>query len=249
MKYTAVIVEDEYKVRKVFLNLIHHYCKEIEVVGQAENITKAYNLILSTKPHIVFLDIEMPDGTGFDLLAKFPEPPFEVVFVTSYGHYAIKAIKFSALDYLLKPVMVSDLLDMLERVKARFQNRNQLEQYKILFENLNNPSAKKIIINTKSRIESVFLNKIMYFEADSNYTNIHMVDRTIFVAKSLKEYEDVVCSPESTFVRIHKAYIVNFDFVRSIGRGEDYTLQLKNNLHLEVSRRKKQELIEKLNSQ
>lgn len=248
MKYTAVIVEDEYKVREVFLNLIHHYCKEIEVVGQAENITEGYDLILSTKPNIVFLDIEMPNGTGFDLLAKFPNPPFEVVFVTSYGHYAIKAIKFSALDYLLKPVMVSDLLEMIDRIKAKFQNRNQLEHYKVLFDNLNNSSEKKMIVNTKSKIESVFLNEIIYFEGDRNYTTIHIENRTIYVAKNLKEYEDVLCSPESAFVRVHKAYIVNFTFVRSIGRGEDYTIQLKNDIHLEISRRKKQELIEKLNS-
>lgn len=248
MKYTAVVVEDEYKVREVFLDLIHHYCKEIEIVGQAENIIEAYDLIRSTKPNIVFLDIEMPNGTGFDLLAKFSDPPFEVIFVTSYGHYAIKAIKFSALDYLLKPVMISDLLEMLDRIKAKFQNRNQLEQYKVLFENLNNQTAKKMIVNTKSKIESVFLNEIIYFEADSNYTTIHIVGRTIYVAKNLKEYEDILCSPESTFVRVHKAYIVNFNFVRSIGRGEDYTIQLKNKIHLEISRRKKQELIEKLNS-
>lgn len=249
MKYTAVVVEDEYKVREVFLDLIHHYCKEIEIVGQAENISEAYDLILSTKPNIVFLDIEMPNGTGFDLLGKFPDPPFEVIFVTSYGHYAIKAIKFSALDYLLKPVMVSDLLEMLDRVKAKFQNRNQLEQYKVLFENLNNQTAKKMIVNTKSKIESIFLNEIIYFEADRNYTTIHIVGRTIYVAKNLKEYEDILCSPESPFVRVHKAYIVNFDFVRSIGRGEDYTIKLKNDIHLEISRRKKLELVEKLNSQ
>lgn len=249
MKYTAVIVEDEYKVREVFLNLIDHFCKEIEIVGQAGNITEAYDLILSTNPNIVFLDIEMPNGTGFDLLLKFRIPAFEVIFVTSYGHYAIKAIKFSALDYLLKPVMVSDLLEMQERIKTKFQTKNQLEQYKVLFENLNNPSAKKMIVNTKSKIESIYLNEIIFFEADRNYTTIHMVGRTIYVAKNLKEYEEVLCYVESPFVRIHKAYIVNFNFVRSIGRGEDYSILLKNDIHLEISRRKKQELIEKLNSQ
>ncbi|OFY83589.1 MAG: hypothetical protein A3F72_15445 [Bacteroidetes bacterium RIFCSPLOWO2_12_FULL_35_15] len=249
MKFTAIVVEDEYKVREVFLDLIHHYCKEIEIVGQAENILEAYDLILSTKPNIVFLDIEMPNGTGFDLLAKFPDPPFEVIFVTSYGNYAIKAIKFSALDYLLKPVMIADLLGMFERVKAKFKNRNQFEQYKVLFENLNSQTAKKMIVNTKSKIESVFLHEIIYFEGDRNYTTIHIIDRTIYVAKNLKEYEDLLCIPESSFVRSHKAYIVNFDFVHSIGRGEDYTIRLKNNIHLEISRRKKQELVEKLNSQ
>ena len=110
MNYTAVVVEDERKVREVFISLIHRYCKEIEIVGEAVNITDAYQLIVATKPNIVFLDIEMPRGNGFELLTKFPKPPFEVIFVTSYGHYALKAIKFSALDYLLKPFMVSDLL-------------------------------------------------------------------------------------------------------------------------------------------
>ena len=106
MKFTAVVVEDEYKVREVFINLIKHFCEEIEIVGEAENINDAYNLILSVKPDIVFLDIEMPHGNGFELISKFQKPPFEVIFVTSYGHYAIKAIKLCALDYLLKPVMI-----------------------------------------------------------------------------------------------------------------------------------------------
>lgn len=250
MKYTAIVVEDEYKVREVFINLIHHYCKEIKIVGEAENINDAYDLILLKKPNIVFLDIEMSDGNGFELLAKFPIPPFEVIFVTSYGHYAIKAIKFSALDYLLKPVMVSDLLEMLERVKGKFGKRNQPEQYKVLLDNIYNPNQpKKLVIHTKTKTEYVFFNDIIYLKADGNYTTIQLANSNIYVAKTLKDYEEILCSSDSPFMRVHKTYIVNTNFILNINHGDQNTIRLKNNSDLEISRRKKQELIEKLTFQ
>jgi two-component system LytT family response regulator len=249
MKLTAVLVEDEYKVREVFKNLLQHYCKEIEVLGEAENITDAYDLILITKPQIVFLDIEMPNGLGFDLLKKFQKPPFEVIFVTSYGHFAIKAIKFSALDYLLKPVMINDLLDMVTRVKEKFENKNQQGYYNVLLENLDiNNQQKKLVVSTKNKTECVLLNDIMFLEGDGNYTNIQLSDNKICVAKTLKDYEDLLCNSESSFMRIHKTHIVNTNFVLSINHGETNTIVLKNDFTLEVSRRKKQELIEKLNA-
>ena len=250
MKYTAVVVEDEYKVREVFVNLIQHYCKEIEIVGEAENINEAYDLIISTKPSIVFLDIEMPRGNGFELLAKFPKPPFEVVFVTSYGNYAIKAIKFCALDYLLKPVMVSDLLEMVSRINEKFENRNQPEQYKTLLENINiPPQNKKLVIHTKTKTEYVYLNDIIYLKADGNYTTIQLANSNIYVAKTLKDYEDILCGSDSQFMRVHKTYIVNTNFIMNINHGDQNTIRLKNNSDLEISRRKKQELIEKLTFQ
>lgn len=250
MKYTAVVVEDEYKVREVFIDLIHHYCKEIEIVGEAENITGAYDLILSTKPNIVFLDIEMPQGNGFELLSKFPSPPFEVIFVTSYGHYAIKAIKLSALDYLLKPVMVSDLLEMVNRIKERFENKNQSEQYSVLLENLNNPpQQKKLVVHTKTKTEYVLFNDIIYLQGDGNYTIIQLANNKIHVAKTLKDYEEILCNSDSPFMRVHKTYIVNTNFILNVSHGENNTILLKNNSNLEISRRKKQELFEKLNSQ
>lgn len=250
MKYTAIVVEDEYKVREVFLNLIQHYCKDIEIVGEAENINDAYDLILLTKPDIVFLDIEMPHGNGFELLSKFPKPPFEVIFVTSYGHYAIKAIKFSALDYLLKPVMVGDLLEMINRVKEKFGNRNEAEQYNVLQEHLSSPNqGKKLVVHTKTKTEYVLLNDIIYLKADNNYTTIQLANSKIYVAKTLKEYEEMLCSPDLPFMRVHKAYIVNTDFISNVNKGETNTIQLKNNSNLEISRRKKQELFEKLNFQ
>ena len=250
MKYTAVIVEDEYKVREVFINLIQHYCKEIEIVGEAENITDAYHLILSTKPNIVFLDIEMPHGNGFELLSKFPKPPFEIIFVTSYGHYAIKAIKFSALDYLLKPVMVSDLLEMINLIKEKFNDKKDPEQYKVLLENLNiSQQHKKLVVHTKTKTEYVFFNDIIYLQGDGNYTTIHLANSKIHVAKTLKDYEDMLCNPDSPFIRVHKTYIVNTNFILKINHGATNTIRLKNNSDLEISRRKKQELLEKLSFQ
>jgi two-component system, LytTR family, response regulator len=249
MKYTAVVVEDEFKVREVFINLVHHYCKEIEIVGQAENISDAFNIINATNPDIVFLDIEMPHGNGFELLKKFQNPSFEVIFVTSYGHYALTAIKYSALDYLLKPILVSDLLEMLNRIKQKFNKKTSPGQFNVLLENLDSSfSEKKLVIHTKTKTECVFLKDIIYLKADVNYTNIQMTESKMYVAKTLGEYEDLLCNSDSPFMRVHKTYIVNIDFIQSINKINNSIL-LKDSSVLEVSRRKKQDLIEKLNFQ
>lgn len=247
MKYKAIIVDDEYRVRDVFMNLLNHYCSEIEIVGQADNINDAYNLILKEKPQVVFLDIEMPHGNGFELLQKFIKPPFEVIFVTSYGHYAIRAIKYSALDYILKPVMVSDLQGAIIRLKERIEEKNESENFSILQENLNPMHLnKRIVVQTKNKTQYLYFNEILYLEADGNYTTIYLENSKIYVAKTLKEYDDLLCDGESPFSRIHKTYIVNTNFIEKIHQGESNSVVLKNNTNLEVSRRKKQELLEKM---
>jgi two-component system LytT family response regulator len=251
MELKAVIVDDEFKVRDVFINLLRKFCPEITILGEAENVDSAYDLICAKQPNIVFLDIEMPGGNGFELLARFPEVPFEIIFVTSYGHYAIKAIKFSALDYLLKPVMIEDLQQLVARLSRSLESRHHARQYKLLGENLSAaPLDQKLVINTKTKLEYVSLSDIIYLKADGNYTTIFLRDNVRFyIARTLKDYEDLLCKPgNDSFIRIHKGYIVNIAFVRHIERGEDYSLILKDNTRLEISRRKKAELLNKLGS-
>ena len=116
MKFAAIVVEDEYKVREVFVDLLNNFCPEINVIAEADTIQTAYTFITEKKPAVVFLDIEMADGTAFDLLKKFETIDFEIVFVTSYSHYALKAIKLSALDYLLKPVTIEELQEVTKKI-------------------------------------------------------------------------------------------------------------------------------------
>lgn len=251
MQIKAVIVEDEFKIREVFKHLLEKFCPEITISGEAENVDDAYEIISKTNPNVVFLDIEMSGGNGFELLAKYTSIPFEIIFVTSYSHYAIKAIKFSALDYLLKPVMIEDLHQLTDRIKEKIQSKSDAQQYKLLQENLKSPvQNQKLAINTKTKLEYVNISDILYLKADGNYTTIFLKNNTKFyVAKTLKDYEDLLCYPvNESFVRIHKTYIANLDHASHIERGNEFSLVLTNNTRLEISRRKKQELLLKLSA-
>lgn len=248
MKPTAIVVEDEYKIREVFVNLLETFCKELEIVGQAESIAEAYQLITNKKPAVVFLDIEMAGSNAFDLLSRFETIDFEIVFVTSYSHYALKAIKMSALDYLLKPVTIEELQDVTKKIVARIGLKQDIQQYIILRENLSQTETNNtIVINTKDKLEYVKISEISYLEADRNYTSIYLKNgKSFFTAKTLKEYESIVCEQSDFFIRIHKSYIVNMKQIKHIERGDNFSVVLLNGKALEVSRRKRNELMEKL---
>lgn len=246
MSIKAVIVEDEFKVRELFIILLQKFCEEIIVVGEADNINDGCELIKLEKPDVVFLDIEMPDGNGFELLAKFDDIFFETIFVSSYGHYAIKAIKASALDYLLKPVIIEDLQKITKRLQDKIDLKDKALKYNLLQENIiNSDYPQKIIINTKTKIDSINTNDILYLKADGNYTTIHLKnDISYCISKTLKEYEELLCEITTPFIRMHKAIIVNTMHIKYISRGEECSVVLNNNVHLEISRRKKQEVID-----
>jgi two-component system LytT family response regulator len=251
MKLSAIIVDDELKLRRVFTELLRENCPEIEIIGEADNIQDAYDLILSKKPSVVFLDIEMPGGNGFDLLAKFPTIFFETIFVTSYGHYAIQALKLSALDYLLKPVSVEHVASLTERIKNAIALKESAFKYNTLKANLqNNELEKKLVIQSKDRIEQIIVHTILYLKAEDNYTLIFLENgKKIIVSKTLKEYEEILCEYDhSFFIRTHKSYIVNAHQIKLIERGDGCSILLKDNTRLEVARRRKTLLMDKYNS-
>jgi two-component system LytT family response regulator len=251
MKLSAIIIEDELKLRNVFVQLLQRNCPEIEVMGEADNIQDGYDLILSKKPAVVFLDIELPGGNGFELLAKFPIVPFETIFVSSYGHYAIQALKLSALDYLLKPVLKDHLVKITERIKNAITLKESAFKYNLLKENLQNGELdKKLVIQSKDKLEQINIHAILYLKSEDSYTFIFLENgKRFIVSKTLKEYEEILCDHDhSFFVRIHKSFIVNAHQIKTIERGEECSILLKNNSRLEVARRRKSLLIEKYNS-
>lgn len=248
MQLTAIIIEDERKLRENFIQLLQENCPEIIVAGDAGNITDGYQLIMEKKPQVLFLDIEMPGGNGFELLSKFNTPSFETIFVSSYGHYAIKAIRLSALDYLLKPVSIEELQGLPERIKEAIELKESALKYKMLEANLKNTELqKKLVIRSKAKLESYNLSDIVYLNSEDNYTLLHLNDqKRLVISKTLKEYEEMLCMEEnSSFMRIHKTFIVNLHFVKKIERGSDCIAVLKDNTQLVVSRRKKMAFIEK----
>ena len=237
----TVVVEDEYRVRKVLLTLLQKYCPQVQVVAEADDLNTAYKQIIRHKPDVVFLDIEMPDGNGFDLLNRFDTRDFETIFVTSFGHYSIHAIRTGAFDYLLKPVLVNELQHAVERLQAKLAARIKDQQP------ADPAETDVLLLNHKTRLETIPVKDIVYLEADGNYTCIHTSDqRKHHMAHTLKYYEDLLCGKHTQFVRTHKAWLVNMDYVVSYQRGEHMALQLSTGTRIDVSRNRKQDVLSRL---
>jgi two-component system LytT family response regulator len=243
----VIIIDDEQKSCEVLRVLIARYCPQVKIVASALGVSEAKAYIREHKPDLIFLDIEMPEGGGFKLLEDFEEPSFNVIFVTSYDYYALRAIKFSALDYLLKPVLVDELQRAVEKALVLKQQSVLLGvQLKILSSNLNAYSSpQKLFLNNKTKTNYVLIKDILYLRADVNYTLIYMADgQKHMIAKALKEYDDILCAPETGFLRIHKSSIINPFHVKAIVAGDPMLLAFAENTSLEVSRRKRKEVEE-----
>jgi two-component system LytT family response regulator len=246
----GIIVDDENRSVGTLKSIIEQYCSnELTVTQTANNIEEAYQKINETNPDIVFLDVEMPHGSGFDLLEKFVKPPFEIIFTTGFDHYAVAAIKFSALDYLLKPINIEELKDAINKAKARIESKNTQSNIDYLIQNLRNPKDKsnKIPLPILNGFQFVAVNTIVYCEADEDYTYVHLNNgQKITVSKSIKDFEDLLSNYD--FFRIHHSYLINKIYIKKYIKGEGGTIVTDQNLELPVSRRRKTEFLEWLNS-
>lgn len=245
---TALLVDDEADNRELLSNLLQSYFPEIEVLGTASSVDQAYGLILKTSPQLVFLDIQMPRANGFNLLTKFDPVPFEVIFVTSYDQYAINAIKFNALDYILKPVEIENLQETIKRAVQKIeQNKRDTLQIVNLLYNLDTQNKdKRIAVHVSDRVKILDVREIMYIEADGRYCNIFNKDGERFsTAKILKDFEDYF-GQESSFMRISKSYLINVSYIKSYSKGEPLMVEMTDEIIFEVPRRKKSEILDKL---
>ena len=245
----AVLVDDEASSLRTLKFELETYCDNIEIMEIYQDPVKAVTGIESLQPDVVFLDIEMPVLNGFDVLKSFNQINFDVIFVTAYDEFAIRAFDFNAVDYLLKPVLKTKLIQSVKKIAERKQHSFDQKQLNALMQNINRsqekPSLESIAIPTQEGFELVHVDEIMYLLAESNYTWVYLVnDQKYLVSKTLKEVSGMI--NRDHYFRSHKSYFVNLNYVRKYVRGRGGYLVLKNNLHIPVSRNQRSELMEVL---
>lgn len=244
----TVIIDDEEASRKVLTTLLTKFFPEVKICGEAGNMTTGFELIQDLKPDLVFLDVQMPGGNGFRLLQMFDSVFFKVIFVTGYDEFAIQAIKFNALDYLLKPVEVADLENAVKKaMESKLMEQGKDLRYLGLLQSISTESNdRKIIVHQNDKVLLLDASEIVFMEADGRYSNIHTSERKIFmVAKTLKDFEQYLIGNQS-FFRINKEVLLNIKFVSNYTKGEPCFIETKTGEQFELSRRKKQEFLEKI---
>lgn len=241
----AIIVDDEEKSRVTLKNLIAKHCPEIEIADLCDSVDSAEASIVQHSPQLVFLDIEMPFKNGFALIEKIRKPAFDVIFITAYDQYAIRAIRYSALDYLLKPVDVEELKSAVKRIRIK-QADAAINNYELLLASLKmKGKVSKIAVPTFDGLQMVNVQDIVKCVADESYTHIKMTDGSkITVSRILKEFEDLLS--ESNFIRVHNSSLINIVHVKKYVKGEGGYVIMSDDETVEVSRRKKAELVAKL---
>lgn len=241
---TAIIIDDETSSRNSLRKKLATHCTEITIVDECENGEEGIKSIEEKNPDIIFLDVEMPRVNGFTMLQQLTNKDFEVVFITAYDHYAIRAIKFSALDYLVKPVEVADLKAAVEKAAKKRKTSAINERLELLLQNLNTDKKEphRIAIPSLDGLQFVETENIIYLEASSNYTCFYLTKNTrLTVAKTLKDFEGLL--PPSVFIRIHHSYIINKNLVERYINGKGGQVVMSNGIVLDVARRKKEEFM------
>ncbi len=240
----TIIIDDEAHVRESLTEMLKIHCPEVKVVGRAEGVKSGIESILKYHPDLILLDIKMKDGTGFDLLEKIDNIDFKIIFITAYDQYAIKAIKFSALDYLLKPVDSADLREAINKAQSITQ-KEVSTQLSTLATNLqtDDQSKKRIILKTFDNIYLVKVRDIVYAESDSRYSTIYLESgEKVIVSKTLKHYHELLS--DFGFYRVHKSFLINLGHIQRFEKAEGGYVILSGDAKVPVASRKREELLE-----
>jgi len=226
--------------------MIGKFCPQVNLIGEATNGKTGQELIRQKKPELVFLDIEMPYGNGFDLLNALMPIEFEVIFVTAFDKYVLQALKYSALDYLLKPINIDELRSAVQNAELRIRRNSVNQQLNNLLDNFKKQESglKKIAIPTADGFDFILIDNIIRCEALGAYTKIHINNsKKIVVSMSLKDYEAIL--PEDIFFRIHNSHLINLNYVKKYNRGRGGFIELDDGSVIEVATRRKDEFLKR----
>ncbi|MBA3663467.1 MAG: response regulator transcription factor [Bacteroidetes bacterium] len=244
----TLIVEDEQKSRDMLAGIIQKNCPMLEIVGLANNVKEGVEMVKSLKPELIFLDISMPDGSGFDLLEQVQGHKFELIFATASDQYAIRAIKYSACDYLLKPIDIDELKEAVDKaMKKKAIAPPTMENLQFLIQQLkrSDDNFQKITLPTGNAFEIVNIKDIIRCEADTSYTNFYLTDkRKLMVSAGLKHYEELL--PEQDFIRVHHHHLINMNHVVRFLKEDGGYAVMSDGTKIEISRRKKDAFLERL---
>lgn len=242
----AIIVEDETISREILAGYINRYCPDVELLAQADNIKTGIAAIHKHKPDIVFLDVEMPKGNGFDLLEQVGEVNFDTVFVTAYGNYAMKALNYSAAYYILKPVSIDELVAAVSKIKQQRLKEKVPVQTKVLLENIQVSQQQnfKIVLPLLDGFEVVQVKDIVHCCANDNFTDFFLLGKPKrMICRTLKFYEDLLS--ESGFMRVHKSHLINLDHIVKYTKGKGGQVTMADGSVIDVSPNKKDDLMQK----
>lgn len=243
----TIIIDDEENIRQTLVKMIGQVCDNVTIVAEGSDVQSGYEIITKYEPDVVLMDIQLPDGTGFDLLERLEKYNFKIIFITAFENYAIKAFKFSAIDYLLKPFDPDEIQKAFERAEEAREEENTKIKLKAFLSNFENISkeVKKIVLKTAESIHLVNVQDIIRCQSDGNYTHFYLLGgKKLMVSKTLKEYDNLL-SPYG-FFRVHQSHLVNLNYLDHFKK-ENEKIVLKDESVVPVSHRKKEQLIKIFN--
>ncbi len=243
MEITSIIVDDEPNNIQNLQTLLQVHCPDVTVLATAQNADDGIDAIKKHKPALVFLDIQMPVKSGFDVLTAFTEPNFEVIFITAYDQYGIQAIKFSALDYLLKPINIPELKNAINKAGKKISTKHKDHKLENLIANImrGQREVPKIALPTLKETRYIKVDEIVRCEASDNYTTFHTITaEQILVCKTLKEFAELL--QQHGFIRTHQSHLVNIDFVKSLLKEDGGVLLMQDSKKIPISRQNKDDV-------
>lgn len=245
-KITAIIVDDEEKARNILQLLLDEYCPQVSVLSHCKNVPEAVLAIQKQQPQVVFLDVDMPGYSGFQLLDFFERVNFEIIFTTAFSEYALQAFRVSAIDFLLKPIDIDQLIDAVKKTARTMQPEVYNKQLNLIRNNEHNKTLETIAISTSGSIEFVQLKDVIALLADRAYTKIVLTNgQEIIASKNIKEFDEMLTT-NSHFFRVHRSSIVNLKQVLRYNKTEGGNIEMKNGLQVPLTKDAKEDFMKKM---